>query len=163
MNQYYGPLNWTMVKHVVLWDRYVLLALKFEGKNYCLIVFKNQSKKIGNPTRVIALSNQVTLKKLINLTHDYWPHQNAIGFGKETEKITLCKTIVNACTYACAPHKVQLKWTHYQTIAKVKNMRLKDYHQCMYYDWETCNLLFLNECRICQSTSSITWINIKLS
>lgn len=33
---------------------------------------------------------------------------------------TYCKIIDKDCAYACAPHKVWVKWTNCQAIAKVK-------------------------------------------
>ena len=47
---------------------------------------------------------------------DYWPIQSALGFGIETKMGYFCKTMDDGCAYACAPHLVQLKWTHCQTI-----------------------------------------------
>ena len=37
--------------------------------------------------------------------------------------ICSCKTIVYGCAYACAPHLVQLKWTHCQSINRINKMR----------------------------------------
>ena len=42
---------------------------------------------------------------------------SALDSGKETKIDYFCKTIDYGCAYACAPHLVQLKWTHCQTIA----------------------------------------------
>ena len=48
---------------------------------------------------------------------EYWLHQSALDFGKETKMGYLRNNIGYGCAYACAPHLVQLKWTHCQTIA----------------------------------------------
>ena len=47
---------------------------------------------------------------------DYGLCRSALGFGRETKMGYYCKTIDYGCAYDFAPHLVQLKWTHCQTI-----------------------------------------------
>ena len=73
--------------------------------------------------------------------------------------VTLCKTMNYGCAYACAPHLVQLKWTHIHIIAREIRVR-----------WETVTIAF-TDMKIfpifiphpysnCQSKSKIKWNNL---
>lgn len=46
-----------------------------------------------------------------------------LALVKKLKFNTSCKAIVDGCAYAWAPHKVQSKCTHYQTIDLVKIVR----------------------------------------
>ena len=45
-----------------------------------------------------------------------WLYQNAIGFGIEAKMGYFMQDYCDDYAYDWAPYKVQLKWTHYQTI-----------------------------------------------
>ena len=57
------------------------------------------------------------------LIQDHQQHQSALGFSNETKMGYSCKTNDYDCAYACAPHLVQLKWTHCQIIVRVIKVR----------------------------------------
>ena len=137
MNQAYGLSIGTMVWPIALCSWPSTLSKRDEVKTIVLFHnwIKNQSRNIGHLARVIALHFQVTLKRLINMR--FWPHQSALALVKRDKWDTTCKTIDTGCVYACAPHKVQVKWTHSQSFSWVNSERLRDCHECIHNCWET--------------------------
>jgi hypothetical protein len=55
-----------------------------------------------------------------------------LALVKDYNGLLKWKTIDDGCAYDCAPHKVQIKQTHCQTIVIIDSVSVNDNHKCMY-------------------------------